>query len=64
MFWNGEVKLTKRFLIPCIDDAGNTVWEANTYGEFIKFIAQATYGIIGKNRRNIIPFVYKRKRGA
>lgn len=63
MRWNGEVRLTKRFLIPCIDSTGATIWEANTYGEHIKLISQATYSIIGKQRRNVIPIFYKRKRG-
>jgi hypothetical protein len=64
MFWNGEVKLTKHILTPCVDaDTGDTIYEANTYGDYIKFISQATFGILPVQRRNVIPIAYLRKRG-
>jgi hypothetical protein len=64
MFWNGEVKLTKRFLVQTVDsDTGDTAYEENTYGEHLKFISQIALGIIPLQRRNVIPIIYKRKRG-
>lgn len=63
LFWNGEVFLYKNFLIPCIQDDGSTLWETNDGGEWVRVKGQATYGIIAKQRRNIVPIIFKRKRG-
>jgi hypothetical protein len=63
MFWNGEIMITKNLLVPCpTSDNANAV-ELNTYGEYLKFISQAVFGVLGKQKRNIIPILFKRKRG-
>lgn len=64
MHWNGEVKLTKNFLLKGLDATGAVEWSANEYGEYCKFISQATFGIVPSQRRNCIPIFYQRKRGA
>lgn len=64
MFWNGEVQIAKNFLIEMMDDEGNIKYDTNQYGEYLKLISQVTYGILPVLRRNIVPILFKRKRGA
>lgn len=63
MKWNAEVRLTKKFLIECVGDDGIVRYEMNTYGENLKYISQAAFGIGGKQRRNAVPIFWLRKRG-
>lgn len=63
MAWNGEVKFTKLFNLPAVDENGDKYWEFNTYGEHLKAVCHATYGILGTQRRNVLPILFKRKRG-
>lgn len=65
MFWNGEVKFTKLFNIPYIDPAtaNQTYYEFNTYGEHMKAICHLALGVLGTQRRNAIPILFKRIRG-
>lgn len=63
MFWNGEVQITKNILIPCYDADGVLQWVPNQYGEYLQFISQVTYGMLGKQKRFIVPIIFKRKRG-
>lgn len=63
MQWNGEVRLTKNLLTFCVDAVtGNLIPQTNSYGKYCKFESEATYGIISKQRRNIVPIFYLRKR--
>lgn len=65
MFWNGEVKFTKLFNIPYVDpeDAAKIYYEFNTYGEHMKAICHLALGVLGTQRRNVLPILYKRVRG-
>lgn len=62
MFWNGETILTTNFNIPCQDEDDNMIWETNAYGEYVKGISHAVYGIIGQQKRNVIPILFARRR--
>lgn len=64
MKWNGEVFLTKDFLVPCLnEDTGEVTWETNVWGENIKYMCQNVYGMLPRQRRNAIPIFYRRQRG-
>lgn len=62
MFWNAETVLTTDINIPCLDEEGNTVWDTNAYGEYLKGISHAVYGIVGQQKRNVIPILFRRRR--
>ena len=64
MFWNGEVKFTKLFNIPYLDENNNQYFEFNTYGEHLKAISHLALGILGTQRRSVLPILFKRVRGA
>lgn len=63
MFWNGEVKFTKLFNIPYLDENNVAYQEFNTYGEHMKAICHVSMGILGTQRRNVVPILFKRVRG-
>jgi hypothetical protein len=61
MSWNGEIIITKNVLVPC--PSGDTViQETNKYGKYLQLISEVTYGIIGDQKRSILPIIFKRKR--
>lgn len=61
MKWNGEVYLTRNFLLECTDAAGNVKYKSNDRGRYVRYQADLTLGIFPKQRRNIIPILHKRK---
>lgn len=63
MNWNGEVKLTKNFLIAYSADGGATLtYDTNNRGRFVKFISSVVYGCLAVNARNAVPILFKRGR--
>ena len=63
MQWNGELILTKNFLVPYVQDDGTIKQDTNSWGEFVKFQAHATYGCFPRQPRNVIPIIFRRARG-
>ena len=63
MNWNGEARISKNFLVPCLDEAGNQTMDTNDEGEHLQIRATGTYGLIGIQRRNVVPILFRRKRG-
>ncbi len=63
MFWNGETVMTTDFLVPCTDDEDEVIYDTNSWGEYLRMQSHAVYGIIGQQKRNIIPIPFLRFRG-
>ena len=61
MDWNGKIQMTKNFLVPCVDSAGNVQMDTNSWGENLRLQAQAVMGIVGFNKFNVMPIFYRRK---
>jgi hypothetical protein len=64
MVWNGEIIMTKNILVPCPTAEDPNAVDTNSYGEYLRFQSQTTFGLLPTQRRNIIPILFKRKRGA
>lgn len=62
MQWNGEVYLTKDFLLECVDPITGAVrTKTNSKGRWLKYESTATLGIFPRQRRNVIPILHLRK---
>jgi len=64
MPWNGRVIMTDDVNVPCTDEGGNTVWDTNKYKEYLQLISHLTTGIVGTQKRGILPILFRRFRGA
>lgn len=65
MNWNGQVRMTKNFPVPCVDaDTGAIIYEGNYYGEYLKMFGQVADGVLAVQRRNVVPIIFKRTLGA
>lgn len=62
MSWNGKSYLTKDFLVPCgLDADDNRIFEANSFGRYLRIQASLSLGISMINMQNVLPIIYKRK---
>lgn len=61
MNWNGKINMTRNFLVPCLDAAGNVVMNANSFGRYLRLQAEVAMGIVGHNKFNVMPIFYLRK---
>ncbi len=63
MQWNGQVYGTKDFLIYEKDSEGNIVPQTNSFGHWMRWQAELALGCIGANAHNVLPILYRRRRG-
>lgn len=63
MQWNGQVYPTRNFLIPCKDSDGNVQYKMNDRGRYMKFMGSLILGALPLNPFNIMPIVFRRRRG-
>ena len=62
MDWSGKTYLTKNFLVPCANVDGNTHYDTNSFGRYLRLQSSWAGGIIGTNAFNVLPIIHKRKR--
>jgi hypothetical protein len=64
MKWNGEVYLTKDFLIECPDATTGAIrYKTNSKGRYLKYESTLALGIFPRQRRNLIPILHLRRQG-
>ncbi len=63
MQWNGQVYPTRNFLIPCKDPDGNIQYKMNDRGRYMKFMGSLVMGALPLNAFNIMPIIFRRRRG-
>jgi len=63
MNWNGKVILNKNFLTQCQDANGNIIPDTNSFGHYLRLQAEASFGIVGDNKFNILPIISLRRVG-
>ena len=61
MNWNGKAYLTKEFLTKCKNVDGTEVYEANSFGRYLRIQGTLTVGISMINMHNVLPIIYKRR---
>jgi len=63
MEWNGRIYATKNFPIQCTDANGATQLDLNSFGEYMRWQSSLVLGCVPVNPQNVIPVIYKRRRG-
>lgn len=63
MQWNGQVYPTRNFLIPCKDADGAVQFKMNDRGRYMKFMASLVLGCLPLHPFNVMPIVFRRRRG-
>lgn len=63
MNWNSRAYMTKNFLVPCKNADGTVVYDANSFGRYLRLQATTWVGARATNPFNILPIFFKRRVG-
>jgi hypothetical protein len=61
MNWNGKSYITKNVLVPCTTTGGTTVFDANSFGRYLRIQGTRVFGMAARNPQNVLPIIYKRQ---
>lgn len=64
MNWNGKIYITTNVLTQEVNSDGGLVYDANSWGEYLRLQGTLTMGLLPKRPRNAIPVIYRRSRTA